>query len=113
MPEAPSQSSLTIAGVDPYPSVLFPIAASTGLDADFMDQILYCYLAASATIWLPAPTPGAWVTVQNSTWTATGAYTLTIDGGNLWTGISNALTNGQWVKYTAMDNNGTWKWAAV
>ncbi len=78
-----------------------------------MDQVVYVYLAASERVYLPAPTPGAWIILQNSTWAATGAFTLTIDGGNLWTGSDNALTNGQWAKYTAMDLNGVWKWAAV
>lgn len=95
------------------PSVLWQLGGPLTLPPQQTGQVVYFYLTASQTVTLPAAAPGMWLTVQNSTWVATGAYTLTIAAANLFTGVALNLTNGQAVRLTAVDLNGAWVWALV
>jgi len=75
----------------------------------WVNGCVFAYLSADRTIEMPQPVLGQWLLIQNATDTLSG-WILTIAANALWSGVARSVAASDYVKYRAMDKNGTILW---
>lgn len=85
------------------------IEGDMSLPMEWTNRCIFAYIGSSCTVEMPPPTLGDWLLIQNAT-AYPSLWTLTLASAYLWTGSTKALAANDYVKYRAMDKDGTVLW---